>query len=147
MRYDVKCLGKIDYPRFHIWVAHSCQVRRQHDINGCDWFSSFNLSRCLSSIISIFCHIIPTLTWMRGYAKITARYCITSHSTTCVAVNEKIRCVVITRLEGHVLTTSFYQDLLNVRKSWWFQLLWHVSMTKGKDFFRDKAINFLILKY
>ena len=30
--------------------------------------------------------------------------------------------------------TSFFIRILDVRKSWWFQLLRHVSMAEGKDF-------------
>ena len=61
-------------------------------------------------------------------------YRITPHITTCVAATEKIRYVVITLLERRVLVTSFFIRILDVRKSWWFQLLRHVSMAKGKDF-------------
>ena len=61
-------------------------------------------------------------------------YRITSHITTCVAATEKIRYVVITLLERRVLVTSFFIRILDVRKSWWFQLLRHVSMAAGKDF-------------
>ena len=64
---------------------------------------------------------------------------VNKHWLTCVAVNENIRCVVI--------TCRFLSGFLNICKSWWFQLLLHVSMAEGTTFFRDIAMHVLILLY